>query len=81
MSHIISECPHCNFLVFLEIKDLNCRIYRHGVYKENYKQIDPHLNQEKCEELSNKNLIYGCGKPFKVISTNNDYYLVKCKYI
>ena len=59
------NCPHC--LSIVEIQEINCSIFRHGVYKLNYWQIDPHLNKEQCDYLFNNNLIYGCGKPFCII--------------
>jgi len=56
-------------------------IYRHGVYKETLKQIDPHMKKEECDRLANKGLIYGCGKPFKIIKENGKYKIFKCEYI
>ena len=46
---ILSECPHCGLLVFVCIKDFNCKIFRHGVYKHSMKQIDPHLPKKECD--------------------------------
>ena len=69
------NCPHC--LLIVEIREINCSIFRHGVYKLNYRQIDPHLNKEQCDYLFNNNLIYGCGKPFRII----DNIAVICDYI
>ncbi len=82
MTEIIDKCPNCNNLVFLLKKEFNCKIYRHGLYKDSYKQIDPHLNKEECDRLTKEGLIYGCGKPFKiVIDVNQKYKLIKCEYI
>ena len=67
MDYIIVKCPHCSDEVILFKNEINCKIYRHGVYKENLKQIDPHMNKEGCDHLVNNNLIYGCGKPFKLV--------------
>lgn len=82
---ITGRCPHCNQIVFLPKKEFNCKIYRHGVYKSNYKQIDPHLNKEECDRLKKEDLIYGCGKPFKLIiekqKNKNIYFIKKCDYI
>lgn len=76
------ECPNCNDLVEINSEEFNCKIYRHGIYKENFKQIDPHLPKDICDELFNKNMIYGCGKPFKVI-VDDEYnvFIEKCGYI
>ena len=73
-------CPNCHEFVIIE--QLNCKIFRHGVYKQTGVQIDPHLCEEICRELKNKNLIYGCGKPFQIIiDVNLDIQVVKCGYI
>ena len=36
----IIQCPHCHEDIIM-IK-LNCGIFRHGIFKIDYKQIDPH---------------------------------------
>ena len=63
------KCPHCN--EFIHIEKLNCRIFRHGVMKNDYKQIDPHLSKNMCDYLLKNNEIYGCGKPFMIETINN----------
>jgi len=73
---LIINCPHCNELVIIE--QMNCRIFRHGVYKNNNEQINPHLNKQSCDELFLTNKIYGCGKPFFI---NNLLKAEKCEYI
>lgn len=74
MTHII-ECPHCHLLV--SIIEINCKIFRHGIYKNNGLQMNPHASKEECDKLISQDLIYGCGKPF--------YYdgneVKKCDYI
>lgn len=77
---IILPCPNCSLLVY--IQDINCAIFRHGIYKTNGEQIDPHLCKEKCDELSKRDQIWGCGKPFKLILINDsEAQLVACDYI
>lgn len=63
----IFNCPHCGELIIVHKNHLNCCIFRHGVYKENMKQINPHAPKELCDSLAKNNKIYGCGKPFKFI--------------
>jgi hypothetical protein len=58
----IVECPHCSQPI--EILELNCRIFRCGVFKSNFQQIDPHLPKERCDLLVYMRKIYGCGRPF-----------------
>ena len=73
---IIIECVHCKCLI--EIIEINCRIFRHGVFKRDFNQIPPHLNKEECEKLIKNDEIYGCGKPFKLNSENQPEI---CDYI
>ena len=49
MDYIILDCPHCKEPVVVYIKELNCHIFRHGIYKKTLKQIDPHMKKEKCD--------------------------------
>ena len=63
---ITVECPHCSLLIEVERKEINCGIFRHGIYKSNLKQIDPHASRYVCDELVKANLIFGCGKPFRL---------------
>lgn len=79
--HIIKKCPHCQEWVFLPKQHFNCKIYRHGVYKSNYNQIDPHLSKSECNRLKDQDLIFGCGKPFKIIISGEKYFIEICDYI
>lgn len=74
------KCPHCLEEIMVHKNDINCRIFRHGVYKKNYKQIDPHLNKKECDRLFIEKKIYGCGKPFEIIEENKKYYTITCNY-
>ena len=83
--YVIVECPHCFMKIIVLLKDFNCKIFRHGVYKKSGKQIDPHMKKDMCDKLFNQNKIYGCGKPYKlvVIKSNNEtiYFTEICDYI
>ena len=72
-------CPHCN--EFIIIEKLNCGIFRHGIFKENGQQIPPHSSKEHCDNYINNGVIYGCGKPFKIILKNDIYTVEICDYI
>ena len=84
-NNIVVNCPHCKDPILIE--KLNCHIFRHGVLKINGKQIDPHSPKDLCDFYINKQLINGCGKPFRVIpnenSKNDDdkYIAIICDYI
>jgi hypothetical protein len=75
----IITCPHCNNYIIIE--KLNCGIFRHGTYKINNKQVEPHASKEICENLIKEDLIYGCGKPFQIIKINNTFEIKICDYI
>jgi hypothetical protein len=78
---IIIICPHCKGSVLVNKKEFNCHIFRHGILKKNKKQINPHLSKSKCDFLFKNKLIYGCGKPFRLILKDNKYETEICGYI
>jgi hypothetical protein len=79
MSEPILRCPHCYEYILIE--KINCGIFRHGTLKKNLKQIDPHALKELCDYFIKNNLIYGCGKPFKIIVKDNKFETEICNYI
>jgi hypothetical protein len=76
----IFECPHCNDLIQVMEDEIYCCIFRCGLYKNTFEQIDPHTSKDECDRLFNEGLIYGCGKPFKFIQENSPY-VEECEYI
>ena len=87
---MIIECPSCKQMI--EVVEINCQIFRCGIYKANYQQIDPHLPKLDCDQLVENSLIFGCGKPFRLIpidpidptkplSLDATYDVVVCDYI
>lgn len=80
MEELIVVCPNCNEFVF--VKEINCGIFRHAAMKDSGEQIDPHSTKEKCEDLKKRDLIYGCGKPFRIsVSDNGEINIQTCDYI
>ena len=73
----IINCPNCN--ICIEIIQLNCRIFRCGIYKNTFTQIPPHLPKVECDRLIDQDVIYGCGKPFRMLEDNTTP--IKCDYI
>ena len=72
-------CPHCQESIIIE--EINCAIFRHAVLKINNQQINPHSSKDICDDLIEKKLIYGCGKPFQLIKKDNKYEAIICDYI
>ena len=66
--NLIITCPHCNDPIIID--QLNCKIFRHGVFKNTNQQINPHSTKLECEYYLINDLIYGCGKPFQIIDNN-----------
>ncbi len=77
--NIIVLCPHC--LVPILIEQLNCCIFRHGTFIKTGQQIPPHSSKIECDNYIAQHLIYGCGKPFKIVKTHAEYNAVVCEYI
>lgn len=73
MVYSIINCPYCNASIIIE--KLNCRIFRHGYYTKNNKQIGPHLLEKTVDVLIKNKKIYPlCGKQFKI---NKDKSIIK----
>jgi len=72
-------CPHCQ--QWIEIVELNCRIFRCGIFISNGQQIPPHASKEDCDRWA-QGEIYGCGKPFRVDPcADGSYCAMVCDYI
>ncbi len=74
------ECPHCKDIVIVNTNELNCGIFRHGVFKETGQQMNPHETKANCDKFAAENKIYGCGKPFEIIKVNEKYKVSICDY-
>ena len=77
--NIIVKCPHCE--QYMEIEQLNCKIFRHGTLRSNGKQIDPHSPKDLCDYYVKNEKIFGCGKPFRIEKNGDEYIPVICDYI
>ena len=78
-SNPIVQCPHCQ--EFIEILEINCAIFRHAIFIATGQQIDPHTSKELCEQYIKDEIIYGCGKPFRVIIKDSMLVTEFCEYI
>ena len=77
--NLVIICPHCQDPVLID--QLNCKIFRHAVLKTTGEQINPHTPKVDCENYVSNNLVYGCGKPFKIIESDQQYKVEICDYI
>ena len=71
------NCPHCDLLCQVPENEIKCKIFRHAIFKENMKNVDPHASKEICDSWVKEDKIYGCGKPFKF----DGIKVEKCDYI
>jgi hypothetical protein len=72
-------CPNCNDYIVIE--KINCGIFRHATLKTNNAQINPHASKQECDYYINNELIYGCGKPFRIIQEGDKFVIQICEYI
>jgi hypothetical protein len=85
--YFIVKCPHCESepILFLYQNELACKIFRHAAYNfDTNKLINPHTPEQECDRLSNEKLIVGCGKPFRVLVSDEDVNIIKvekCGYL
>ena len=78
-NYIIISCPHCTDSVLIYKQEINCRIFRHAVYKQTGEQVNPHLDQPSCENLSKNEMVYGCCKPFRITDENTHGFFTKSR--
>jgi hypothetical protein len=71
------SCPHCDILITVMKKELNCKIFRCGQIISNGQPIPPHASKIICDNLKATNMINGCGKPFILKNTHVEI----CGYI
>lgn len=79
---MVVTCPHCHEYVIIE--QINCGIFRHGVVKSTGKSIHPHASKQACNQYLKKGLIYGCGRPFKIVMDVSSVEIMEitmCDYI
>lgn len=79
---LIFQCPHCFLFVEVLKNDLNCKIFRHAVFKNNGQNINPHASESECNNLIISDSVVGCAKPFQIVQISNESYKVQqCGYI
>ena len=74
------DCPHCSSEIAVHIKDLNCQIFRHAIFKDTYRQVDPHLCKEECDKLVRDDKVFGCCLPFEISRQHKGLIALKCTY-
>jgi hypothetical protein len=74
------DCPNCELEIIVHKNELFCQIFRHGVFKNTYEQVDPHLCKEACDRLVKEEKVLGCCRPFEIIKKNKVMFAVKCDY-
>ena len=72
-------CPSCSEQII--VSKVKCGIFRHGVYKNTGKQMNPHSDEERCNYLVTSDKIWGCGMPFRVVEKEGGFIAIDCEYI
>lgn len=76
---MIVECPHCHEYIWID--EINCRIFRHAVFKRTFQCIPPHSSKEECDRFLNEGMVYGCTKPFMLHERDGKWVPEVCDYI
>jgi hypothetical protein len=72
------QCPHCELWIQVRREDLNCKIFRHGVFIDSGKPIDPHASKGDVESQSHN--ILGCGGPHMIYNDTGKWYVRACSW-
>ena len=65
---LVLTCPHCSEYIVIYKNEINCAIFRHAAFKENFIQVNPHMPKDQCDQLITSDKVFGCAKPFKIIN-------------
>ena len=60
------SCPHCEGIIITEYNQLNCKIFRHGVFIDTLKQIGCHANKIECDKIEKTILFMDVGNHMKL---------------
>jgi hypothetical protein len=66
------NCPKCDGTVV--ITRMNCKIFRHAIYKNTGKQVGPHSKNKYIQKLIDNGKIYGCGCQFRIVNDVPEIY-------
>lgn len=66
MEMYVVDCPSCGGSILIARNELNCRIFRHAVFKDGG-QVNPHCKRAEMEGYIAADRIYGCGAPFRMV--------------
>ena len=77
--YYIVICPSCKDSIIIYKNELNCRIFRHAVYK-NMQPIN-HTSKDDCDKMLVSGIIYGCASPFRIEGDKDNITAVVCDYI
>ena len=63
--------------VIIAPKEINCKIFRCGIFKKTLKPIPAHSSKANCLNFVKQNKIYGCGHPFFLECTSDFEFITK----
>lgn len=75
------RCPGCGGVVEVKKGQVNCAIFRHGVFKDG-SQVPPHSTEAQIKMFRAVNIMEGCGAPFKLIDDGKEGKIaITCGYV
>jgi hypothetical protein len=77
---IITTCPSCQGDVIILEEEIACGVFRHAVYK-NGTDVGQHSSKEYMDGLIKNDLVWGCGRPFRLEKKEESYEAVECDWI
>ena len=66
MDYFILVCPYCEEHILILKADINCGIFRHGVFKTSMESIPPHSSKQDIDTWLQEAKMFGCGQPFRL---------------
>ena len=72
---LLLTCPHCSEEFIVLQSEINCKIFRHFVFK-NFQLLNPHTRKEECDRVVAEDLGYGCAGPIR-LELENDKWIAK----
>jgi thioester reductase-like protein len=55
----------------VKVSELNCTIFRCGIYVADGKQISQHMTRDAAMALVKSGLVIGCGNQYQIVYHNN----------
>jgi hypothetical protein len=68
---VLTSCPKCGTTIQIFKRDINCRIFRCGIFKASNQPIAPHAAKAQIDAWLAQGRLHGCGQPFRLNAKNS----------